>query len=146
MADVNNSVFGSVVTLAISTNLVTPAYKDIVCSTGNIGLASTSEGGATVVTRCGVAKAPGRAGYNITFEGLHNTAVTSGSEVSANELAALNDSKAKFLARVQDETTPANYYRQGTGTISDYSEDAAVDGFVTFRGTIEISGVLDLVP
>jgi predicted secreted protein len=50
------------------------------------------------------------------------------------------------LVRVQDDTTPANYYRQGQGTMTAYSESAPLDGAVTFDFTIEVSGALELTP
>lgn len=145
MADVNNSVFGSVLTIAISTNLVTPAWKNIVCSTGRIGVDGTTEGGSTVTTRCGTARSAGRAGYTIPFEGLHNKTVSSTTEVSANDIAALFQNGTQIRVRIQDEGTPANYYREGTGLITEFADGGEADGFVTFSGSIAISGNLDLI-
>jgi predicted secreted protein len=144
MADVNDSLGGEVVFLAISTDLVTPAYKNVVCSSGDIGVAGSTEGGATANTRCGVAKGGGRSSWQITGEGVHNTNIAALTEVSANEMAALFQNRTSVLVRVQDETTPANYYRQGQGKITEYEETSNVDGFVTFSFTIEIAGDLDL--
>lgn len=144
MATLSNSVNGVDVLLSISTNTVTPAYKAIVCSSGDFGLDSTTEGAATVVTRCGTAKAPGSAAYSIKFEGVHNTSISSGSELSGNQLIALNESKATILWKLEDSITPANYYRQSTGFISAYSETSPVDGYTRFTGTIEVTGDIDL--
>ena len=143
MADVNDSLYGDVIGIAISTDLETPAYKDIVCSSGDINVTGSTEGGATVVTRCGIAKAPGRAGWVISGEGVHNSNVAALTEMSANELAVLFQAKTPVLVRVQ-HTTPASYYRQGQGTITDYEEVSSVDGFITFTFTIDISGDLDV--
>lgn len=144
MADVNNSIDGKVVLLAISTNIVTPAYKDVVCSQGDIGVNGTLTGGSEIPTRCGLKRAPGTAGWEVSGSGVANT-VLSTDEMSINEMAALFQSQASFLVRVQDDTTPANYYRQGQGTLSDYKETSSIDGVVGFDFTVAISGELDLV-
>jgi hypothetical protein len=144
MADVNDSMFGSVVGVAIATDLVTPVYKDVVCSKDDIGVNGTTTGGQEIATRCGVYKAAGTAGWQIVGSGVGNK-VLSGTEMSINEMAALFQSKDPFLVRVQDNDTPANYYRQGQGTMSDYKETSSQDGIIAFDFTIDISGDLDLV-
>lgn len=143
MANVNNSIDGKVVTLAISTDTVTPSYKNVVCSKDDIGVSGTVSGASEINTRCGVRKSAGTAGWEITGSAVANTTL-SGTEMSHNEVAALFQTQASFLVRVQDEGTPANYYRQGQGVLSDYKETASIDGVVGFDFTIAISGDLDL--
>lgn len=142
MADINDKIASNDVLLAISTNLDTPAYKDVVCGQ-DINI-DWSKDVTVLRTKCGVAKSAGEPSITITGTGIANTS-PGGTELSADELAAIMQGTADVLVRIQDETTPANYYRQGQGLMTAYGEDAALDGSVTFDFTIEISGSLDLV-
>jgi hypothetical protein len=146
MANINNTISGDIIGIAISTVLDTPVWKDIVCSMGTTSATFGTEGGATVVTRCGVARSAGRSSNSVAFEGLHNKTITSGSEVSANELAAIKQAGQTIRVRIQATDTPANYYREAQAVLGDYSEDSPVGDFVTFRGTFNVQGDFDLVP
>lgn len=141
MADVTNSIEGRGVILSISTNLVTPAYKEVVCSIDN-GLSGTRDVN-TQSTKCGVIKGKGQPNYTITGSLAANHTPES-DEVSADELIALFDSGANFLFKLADATTPANYYRQGTGFFSDYNETANDGSNVEADFTIEVIGSLDI--
>lgn len=140
MADLANSIEGSVVTLSISTNLVTPAYKDVVCAINN-GLSSSADV-TTVDTKCGSSKARGSASYTLDGSFVANH-TPGGSEMSADDLIALMDSGANFLFKMEDTGTPANYYRAGTGFFSSYNETANNKENVQGDFTIEVIGSVD---
>lgn len=139
MADPVNAIDGSIVTLKISTNLVTPAYKTVVCAI-NSGLSGSTDVNV-VDTKCGTSKSRGNANWTIdgSFEANHTP---SGTEMSADELIALMSSGADFLFQLQDETTPGNYYRQGTGFFSSYNETANNKENVQGDFTIDVIGDL----
>ncbi len=143
MALTSNGIVGKTVILSISTDLTTPAYKAVVCSSDDITLSGGTEAATTIVTRCGTAKTAGTPSYSLNFAGLHNSLVTAASELSGNELAALKASGASFLWKMAG-AVPADFYRQGTGVLGTYDETAPMDGFARFSGTIEVSGVVDL--
>lgn len=143
MADAANKISSNDVLLAISTNLETPAYKDVVCGQ-DIDI-DWSKDITTLKTKCGTVKAAGEPSVTITGTGVANT-TPGGSEISADDIAGIMQGNSDVLVRVQDETTPANYYRQGQGTMTAYSESAPLDGAITFDFTIEVSGSLELAP
>lgn len=141
MADVANAIDGGIVTLSLSTNLVTPAYLTVVCSI-NGGLS----GSADVTTndnKCGTSKARGNTNWTIdgSFEANHTPGVT---EMSADKLIALMESGAEFLFRIQDETTPGNYFRSGRGFFSSYNETFNNKEKVGGDFTIDVIGSLDI--
>lgn len=140
MADVVNSIKGKDVIIAISTNLVTPAWLTIVCRI-NGGLGGTRDV-QTQSTTCGTAKSPGEPNYTITGSGLANT-TPGGSEMSAEELIALFESGDSFLWKMAS-LTPADYYRSGTGFLSNYNETTNDGENVGFDFTIEVEGGVDI--
>lgn len=131
---------GKLVDVQISTNLVTPAWKKIVCSTdaGLDGSVDTT----TVNTKCGVLKARGNVGWTFTGSGMVNQ--TPGvNEISATEVATLFQDGTAILVKLAHVTTESIFYRSGQGTISAYSESAGVEDNVGYDFTIEIDGNLD---
>ncbi len=142
MAETVDKINSNDVLIAISTNLDTPDYKDIVCGQ-DIDI-SWSKDVTTVKTKCGTAKTAGEPSVTITGTGMANTDPES-DEMSANDLATIMQGTTDVLVRIQDDTTPANYYRQGQGLMTGYNESAPLDGAVTFDFTIEVSGALELV-
>jgi predicted secreted protein len=142
MADVANKIASNNVLVAISTALDTPDYKDIVC--GQDVSIDWSKDITTLRTKCGVIKSAGEPSVTISGTGVANHTPDTG-ELSADELAGIMQGDTDVLIRVQDDTTPANYYRQGRGIMTAYAESADLDGSVTFDFTIEVSGELDLV-
>jgi hypothetical protein len=143
MASPVDNIDSEDVLMSISTNLVTPAYSEIVCLISG-GLSGSREV-TTQTTRCGTAKSGGSPNYTITGSLAVNSA-PGGSEISADDLIALFDSGDSFLFKLAHATTPADYYRQGTGFFSSYNETASEKGMVTADFTIEVEGSLDLVP
>lgn len=140
MAVTANSLKGKEVFIHISTNLVTPAYSVLVCQI-NGGL-SGSRDVNTQSTKCGVAKAGGEPNYQVTGSLAANTAPGTG-EISADDLIALFESGDSFLFKLA-HTTPANYYRAGTGFLSNYSETANDGETVNADFTIEVEGGIDI--
>lgn len=140
MADVVNHLKGKDVGISISTNLVTPAYKLAVCRI-NGGLSGTRDV-QTQSTTCGVSKSAGEPNYTITGSIMVNTS-PGGSELSHEELIALFDSGDDFLFKVE-HSTPADYYRQGTGFLSNYSETYNDGENVLAEFTIEVQGTIDV--
>ena len=107
MASINNSLNGTLIGISISTNLVTPAWKEIVCSSEDITLDGSTEGGTTLTTRCGVLKTAGTASWQVTGSGVFNTTV-GGSEVSGNELVELFQDKTDILVKLEYTSDPTD--------------------------------------
>jgi hypothetical protein len=143
MADVSNKIEGKLVGAFISTNLVTPAWKEIVCGqdTGIDG----SKNITTLETKCGTLKTAGPANWQLTGSGVANTTPDS-DEISADDLIDIMQGSGQVLVKLVHATTAALYYRQGTGTMTAYSESGSVSDSITFDFTIEIDGNLDIVP
>lgn len=140
MANPVDNINADDVLLSISTNLVAPAYSTVVCLI-NGGLSGSREV-TTQSTRCGTAKSGGAPNYTVTGSLAANSA-PGGSELSADDLIALFDSGDSFLFKLAHATTPADYYRQGTGFFSSYNETANDKEMVTADFTIEVEGSLD---
>lgn len=143
MADTANSIKGKYVLLSISTNLVTPAYKTVVCSINN-GLTG-SRNVTSTETKCGTSKAGGSPAYTVTGSLAANSAPAT-DEISADILQGLFDTGADFLWKLAHSTTPANYYRSGQGFFSTYNETANNGEDVQADFVIEVSGALDVTP
>ena len=142
MANAADKINSNDVILSISTDLESEDFKDVVCGQ-DIDI-DWSKDITTLKTKCGTVKAAGEPSVTITGTGVANTN-PGGSEISADEIAAIMQGSSDVLVRVQDENTPANYFRQGQGTMTAYSESAPLDGALTFDFTIEVSGALELV-
>lgn len=140
MADPVNNLKGKLALLSISTNLVTPAYKVVVCSIDN-GI-SGSRNVTTTETKCGTSKAGGSPNYTVTGSLSANSAPDT-DEMSADDLQALFDSGAEFLWKIEDSVTPANYFRQGQGFFSAYNETANNGDDVKADFTIEVTSTID---
>lgn len=142
MADVNNSVQGRLLGLWVSTDGGT-TFKEVVCST-DVGVDASADV-SELTTRCGVLKSKGATSWEITGSGAANTDPDN-DELSADDLADIMQGDDNVIVRIQDNTTPANYFRQGTGLMTAYSESAGATDTVAFDLTISISGDLTLVP
>jgi hypothetical protein len=140
MASTADGIKGKYVILSISSNLVTPDYKDVVCLIDN-GLAGTRTV-STTETKCGTAKATGSPAYTVSGS-LAANSNPGASEISANELLALFDSGAAFLWKLAHITTPADYYRQGQGFFSSYNETAPTSDDVKADFVIEVTSTID---
>lgn len=140
MADVSKKIEGKLVGVWISTNLTTPAYKEIVCGqdTGLDG----SKNITTLETKCGTLKTAGPANWQLTGSGVANSEPGT-NELSADELIGIMQGDTQVLVKLVHATDTALYYRQGTGTMTAYSESGSVSDSITFDFTIEIDGNLD---
>lgn len=126
----------------ISTNTVTPALKEIVCGE-NIRISFAMDV-KKKNTKCGVLKSTSVPDYSMDFTGAANTTPTSGSEISAQELATIADAGDAIYVVVKHRADPTKYYRQGIGYLSKYDEDIPEGDLVSFSGTIDITGAIDL--
>jgi hypothetical protein len=143
MASTADGVKGKYVILSISTNLVTPAYKDVVCSIDN-GITG-SRNVTTTETKCGTSKAGGSPSYTVTGSLSANSA-PGVSEISADDLQILFDSGAEFLWKMAHLTTPGDYYRSGQGFFSSYNETANNGDDVKADFVIEVTSAVDVTP
>lgn len=134
MANAEKTIDGKLVLLKISTNLVTPSYKSVVCSIDN-GLTGSANS-QTTDTKCGTAKARGTANRTVTGSLAANTAPDT-TEMSADDLDALFTSGADFLWELTDG---ADYTRKGTGYLGAYNETANNGDVVKADFTIEVKG------
>lgn len=133
-ADAKNTIDARQVLLKISTNLVTPSYKSVVCSIDN-GLTGSSNVQKTD-TKCGQAKSRGTTDHTVTGSLAANTAPDSTTEMSADDLIALFESGADFLW----ELIATGYTRKGTGFLGAYNETANTGDVVKADFTIEVKG------
>lgn len=134
MANAEDTIAGKQVLLSISTNLVTPSYKTVVCKIDN-GLTGSANV-QTTETACGTAKARGSASRTVTGSLAANTA-PGGTEMSADDLDALFTSGDDFLWKLTDGTA---YTRTGQGFLSAYNETANTGDVVKADFTIEVKG------
>lgn len=131
------------VALSISTNLVTPSYKEVVCAT-DTGL-NMDVDVSTVDTKCGVKKSPGSANITMNISGVAEFAPTS-TQMSANTLFDLGQNGTRFLVKIADTAVTPTYYRQGEAFFSSYNETANNGEQVSFDATLEIDGDVDITP
>jgi hypothetical protein len=134
MADPTKTISGKETLLKISTNLVTPDYKSVVCSIDN-GLTGTSNVQKTE-SKCGTVKARGTSDHTVTGSLAANTAPSAG-EMSNDDLLALFTSGADFLWEVVNGT---DLVRKGTGFLSGYSETYPTADVVKADFTIDVKG------
>lgn len=134
MANAADTIDGKIVELKISTNLVTPSYKSVVCSIDN-GLTGSSNV-QTTDTKCGQAKSRGTSNRTVTGSLAANTAPGTG-EMSADDMDALFTSGDSFLWELTDG---ADYTRKGEGFLSAYNETANNGDVVKADFTIEVKG------
>lgn len=132
---------GDVVGIYISTNLVTPAYKEIICAE-NTGLDGSRDVNSRR-TKCGIKKGYGPVSWTMTGTGTHET-VLGVNQISAQELIGIVQNETDVLVKIAHVTDATLYYRQGQGQITSYSESANSGDPVTYDFTIDISGDLDI--
>lgn len=132
---------GKLVTLEISTNLVTPAYKMVVCAE------DSSLSGSTEVnsrdTKCGVFKSFGNTSWTLEGSGVAN-ATPEADEVSADEILTIFQDSTPVLWKITHTSGDTVIYRQGEGTFSAYSETHPATDLVGFDYTLEVDGDIDI--
>lgn len=129
--------------LFISTNLTTPAYKEIVCAKDHN--VDTSKDINTVKTKtCGPLVSAGVLTMKIGGSGVASTTPET-DEVSADDLAILNDASTPVLVKLVHRTDPTKYYRAFQGIMTAYSENLAVDTDVEFDYELSSQGTITYV-
>lgn len=129
------------ISLSISTNLVTPAYKKVVCAEDH-----SLEGSKNVnkrKTRCGPIVSADAPEYTLTNSGAANLTPDGTTEISLQELHTIFQSGSDILVKLE-HTTPANYYRQGLGSLTKFTETGKEGDVVGFDFTIEFTGLVDI--
>lgn len=127
--------------LFISTNTVTPVYKEIVCGT-DITLEGSIEV-TKVSTKCGPVISVGEPEFTASAGGAANV-TPGGTELSSTELLAIFQAGQDVLVQIKDRVDPTKFYRQGTAKMSSYTEDLPESGLVTFDISFDFAGVLDV--
>lgn len=137
-----NAIQGDLVGVFYSTNLVTPAWKEIVCAenTGTDGSRDVN----TRRTKCGVVKGYGPAAWTITGSGTHNH-TPGGSQGSADELATIFQDETPILVKVVHAVDDDLLYRSGQGQVTRFTESLNSGDPASFDFTIDIEGDLVLV-
>lgn len=126
----------------ISTDLVTPAYKEVVCGT-DITVDSSKDINKKK-SKCGTHTAVSEPEYTVSFGGVANLTPTALTEISAQELAVIDQSTTPVLVKVEHRTDPTKYHRSGQGYISSYTENLALDDTMDFDIEFAVDGDLDL--
>jgi hypothetical protein len=135
--DVNN------IAVSISTNLTTPAWKEIVCMEDH-----TLDGKTNVTkrkTRCGNLTFTDSPEWSVTNSGAANLTPATGTEASVQELATIFQDQTPFLVKLEHRTDPTKYYRSGQGLLTSYTETGKQGDAVGFDFTIDVDGDLDLL-
>lgn len=142
MADVNNKIAGNLVGVWVSTNLVTPDWKEIVC--GQDANLDGSKDVTTTKTKCGVIKTASDPSWSFSGSGILNH-TPGAAELSSDELIEILQGDTDVLVKLEYATDDTLYYREGQGVMTAYSETSDTDNPVSFDYTIEVSGDLTLV-
>lgn len=143
MADVNNKIPGNLVAVEISTDLVTPDWKEVVC--GQDASLDGSKDVTTTKTKCGTIKTASDPSWSFSGTGILNHTPGAG-ELSGDDLIAILQGDTDVLVRLTYATDDTLYYRQGQGVMTAYSETSNTDDPVSYDFTIEVSGDLVTVP
>lgn len=133
-----NKTQGKLVLLAIDPTGGTD-YDTIVCLTSNSFSSDTNviDGNS----KCGSDQSPGTQSETIDFEGQQYINPDAGT-VSAADLYTLKKNQTTFGWKIFEEPSRAgSITKEGQGFLSSYSEDAGVDDYATFSGTITIKGL-----
>lgn len=134
---------GKDVIFLISTDLVTPAWKEMIC------LEALSVAWATAVnkrkTRCGT-----KIGISPTEITVTGTTVAddapSGSQVSHKEIEGWMNLGTQVLVKAAHATTPAKYFMSIAGYFTSNNEDFPTDDLFSFNWQFDGTGTVDLVP
>lgn len=123
------------------------SYKNLVClRTSSV---NTTMDATTEQTNCGVLTSPSEPQMTVDFDAICETAPTV-AQVSYEDLLAAMVNKTQVTVRVQNPTvTGASvgtvYYHQFAGYITDLTMNQSTTEFINFSGTIQSTGVLDVI-
>lgn len=92
---------------------------------------------------CGPATATGTKKFSFNAEILFNLTPNGATELSSNEVAAWANNGTTVYVLLQ---YGSDYYRQGSGVVSNFQESAPLNGFVSATFTVTGSGSIDLTP
>ena len=133
-------IAGKDVDFQISTNLVTAAWKKVVCGTDLTldGSVDTT----TTTTKCGTLKARGSVSWTASGSAVANS--TPGTnEISATDVLTLFQAGTPVLFKIAHVTTESVAYYAGQGTFSAMTINAGVDDNLAFDWTLEVDGDID---
>lgn len=123
------------------------SYKNLVClRTGSV---NTTMDATVEQTNCGVLTSPSEPQMTVDFDAICEAAPTV-AQVSYEDLLAAMVNKTIVNVRVQNPTITGSsvgtvYYHQFSGYITDLTLNQSTTEFVNFSGTIQSSGVLDVI-
>jgi len=123
------------------------SYKNLVClRTSSV---NTTMDATTEQTNCGVLTSPSEPQMTVDFDAICETAPTV-SQVSYEDILAAMVNKTIVTVRVQNPTvTGASvgtvYYHQFSGYVTDLTLNQSTTEFINFSGTIQSTGVLDVI-
>lgn len=123
------------------------SYKNLVClRTSSV---NTTMDATTEQTNCGVLTSPSEPQMTVDFDAICETAPTV-AQVSYEDILAAMVNKTLVTVRVQNPTvTGASvgtvYYHQFSGYVTDLTLNQSTTEFINFSGTIQSTGVLDVI-
>jgi hypothetical protein len=123
------------------------SYKNLVClRTGSV---NTTMDATVEQTNCGVLTSPSEPQMTVDFDAICEAAPTI-AQVSYEDLLGAMVNKTIVAVRVQNPTITGSsvgtvYYHQFSGYITDLTLNQSTTEFVNFSGTIQSSGVLDVI-
>lgn len=123
------------------------SYKNLVClRTSSV---NTTMDATTEQTNCGVLTSPSEPQMTVDFDAICETAPTV-AQVSYEDILAAMVNKTIVTVRVQNPTvTGASvgtvYYHQFSGYVTDLTLNQSTTEFINFSGTIQSTGVLDVI-
>jgi polyisoprenoid-binding protein YceI len=135
---------GSSVTLQLRENGNTGSYLNVVCETTSSLSGSTSV--STEITKCSTLTSVANPTMTFSVEGIAETNPTAG-QVSIEQLLAWFTGKTLLDIKYEDpENGGTNFYIQGSGYMTEFGITSPSEGNVSFTGTFQISGTIDITP
>lgn len=137
---------GQLVLLQVSTDAGT-TWKDLICLLSN-SVNKTRETTTSPFTKCDVATAaqeitPLGYTWEMPFTALVDTA-PSGTQLTYADMNTLFVNGTTVLVRQQYDGTGNEFYEQGSAILTSISSERSAEGFVTYDGTFQGSGPLDI--
>jgi hypothetical protein len=127
----------------ISTNLVTPDWKTLICvETVNVNWASAVN---KRPTRCGVKVGVADPEVVMTGQSVSDDA-PGAAEVSHLQMQGFIKDTTPVLVKAAHVTTPAKYFVSGTGYLTSLDESAQEGEALDFSWQFDITGIIDTTP
>jgi hypothetical protein len=131
---------GNLVDFQISTALVTPVWKKIVCGTD--ASLDGSVDTTSVATKCGTLKARGSVSWTASGSAVANQ-TPGANEVSVSEVSTMFQAGTQVRFKMAHVTTESIFYAEGQGTFSAATLSAGVEDNLSFDWTLEVDGDID---